>query len=108
MPSSLLLYAICTEMSSAFLTFRKFDKPRQMWYTKALRALPENGRRLASDFCSHCHCNRWEVIGMMDQFVTFGDLLELGGFLLSLATLILYIYYNHKNSNDNHHDKKKK
>ena len=45
---------------------------------------------------------------MMDQFVTFGDLLELGGFLLSLATLVLYIYYNHKNSNDNHHDKKKK
>ena len=44
---------------------------------------------------------------MMDQFVTFGDLLELGGFLLSLATLILYIYYNHKNSNDNHHDKKR-
>ena len=38
MPSSLLLYAICTEMSSAFLAFRKFDKPRQMWYTKALRA----------------------------------------------------------------------
>ena len=25
-------------MSSAFLAFRKFDKPRQMWYTKALRA----------------------------------------------------------------------
>jgi len=38
MLSSLLLYAICTEMSSAFLAFRKFDKPRQMWYTKALRA----------------------------------------------------------------------
>ena len=38
MLSSLLLYAICTEMSSAFLTFRRFDKPRQMWYTKALRA----------------------------------------------------------------------
>ena len=38
MPSSLLLYAICTEMSSAFLAFRRFDKPRQMWYTKALRA----------------------------------------------------------------------
>ena len=38
MLSSLLLYAICAGMSSAFLTFRKFDKPRQMWYTKALRA----------------------------------------------------------------------
>ena len=25
-------------MSSGFLAFRKFDKPRQMWYTKALRA----------------------------------------------------------------------
>ena len=25
-------------MSSAFLAFRKLDKPRQMWYTKALRA----------------------------------------------------------------------
>ena len=25
-------------MSSAFLAFRKFDKPRQMWYTGILRA----------------------------------------------------------------------
>ena len=38
MPSSLLLYAIFIEMSSAFLAFRKFDKHQQMWYTKALRA----------------------------------------------------------------------
>ena len=95
-------------MSSAFLTFRKFDKPRQMWYTGILRAYLKTVGGLLLIFAPTAHWNRWEVIGMMDQFVTFGDLLELGGFLLSLATLILYIYYNHKNSNDNHHDKKKK
>ena len=52
--------------------------------------------------------NRWEVIGMMDQYVTFGDLLKIGSFLLDLISVILYIYYNHKNSNQNHHGKKKK
>ena len=40
--------------------------------------------------------NRWEVIGMMDQYITLGDLLKIGSFLLDLATLILYIYYNQK------------
>ena len=45
---------------------------------------------------------------MMDQYVTFGDLLKIGCFLLDLISVILYIYYNHKNSNQNHHGKKKK
>ena len=45
---------------------------------------------------------------MMDQYVTFGDLLKIGSFLLDLISVILYIYYNHKNSNQNHHGKKKK
>ena len=35
---------------------------------------------------------------MMDQYITLGDLLKIGSFLLDLATLILYIYYNEKNS----------
>ena len=42
---------------------------------------------------------------MMDQYVTFGDLLKIGSFLLDLISVILYIYYNHKNSNQNHHGK---
>ena len=54
------------------------------------------------------HLNRWEVISMMDQYVTFGDLLKICSVLPSLANLIVYIYYNHKNSNQNHHGKKKK
>ena len=33
---------------------------------------------------------------MMDQYVTFGDLLKIGSFLLDLISVILYIYYNHK------------
>ena len=45
---------------------------------------------------------------MMDQYVTFGDLLKICSVLLSLANLIVYIYYNHTNSNQNHHGKKKK
>jgi hypothetical protein len=48
------------------------------------------------------------VIGMMDQYVTFGDLLKICSVLLSLANLIAYIYYNHKHSNQHHHEKKKK
>ena len=44
---------------------------------------------------------------MMDQYVTFGDLLKICSVLLSLANLIVYIYYNHKNSNQNHHGKKR-
>ena len=31
---------------------------------------------------------------MMDQYVTFGDLLKIGSFLLDLISVILYIYYN--------------
>ena len=45
---------------------------------------------------------------MMDQYVTFGDLLKIGSVLLDLVSVILYIYYNHKNSNQIHHGKKKK
>ena len=45
---------------------------------------------------------------MMDQYVTFGDLLKICSVLLSLANLIAYIYYNHKHSNQHHHEKKKK
>ena len=52
--------------------------------------------------------NSWEVIAMMDQFVTFGDLLKIGSILLELASLVFYIYYNHKHSNENHRDENKK
>ena len=45
---------------------------------------------------------------MMDQYVTFGDLLKICSVLLDLVSVILYIYYNHKNSSQNHHGKKKK
>ena len=45
---------------------------------------------------------------MMDQFVTFGDLLKIGSILLELASLVFYIYYNHKHSNKNHRDENKK
>ena len=45
---------------------------------------------------------------MMDQYVTFGDLLKIGSFLLDLISVILYIYYNQKNSKKHHHKKKKK
>ena len=43
---------------------------------------------------------------MMDQYITLGDLLKIGSFLLDLATLILYIYYIEKNSKKHHHKKK--
>ena len=43
---------------------------------------------------------------MMDQYITLGDLLKIGSFLLDLATLILYIYYNKKNSKKHPHKKK--
>ena len=33
---------------------------------------------------------------MMDHFITLGDLLKLGSFLLDLTSVILYIYYNQK------------
>ena len=45
---------------------------------------------------------------MMDQFVTFGDLLKIGSILLELVSLVFYIYYNHKHSNENHRDENKK
>ena len=59
-------------------------------------------------YATTAHFKRWEVISMMDKYVTFGDLLKIGSFLLDLISVILYIYYNHKNSNQNHHGKKKK
>ncbi len=39
---------------------------------------------------------------------SYAFLLRIGSFLLDLISVILYIYYNHKNSNQNHHGKKKK
>ena len=33
---------------------------------------------------------------MMDQYITLGDLLRIGSFLLDCISMILYIYYNHK------------
>ena len=44
---------------------------------------------------------------MMEQFVTFGDLMQLGEALISLATLIVLVYYNHKNSKHQSEKKKK-
>ena len=43
---------------------------------------------------------------MMDQYVTFDDLLKICSILLNLASLIFYIYYNEKNSKKHHHKKK--
>ena len=40
---------------------------------------------------------------MMDQYITLGDLLKIGSFLLDLTSVILYIYYNQKNSKKHHH-----
>jgi len=45
---------------------------------------------------------------MMDQYVTFGDLLKIGSFLLDCISVILYIYYNHKNSNADHRNDENK
>ena len=45
-----------------------------------------------------------EVIAV-DSFVTFRDLLEIGTFLISLATFITSLYKKHGNRN---HKKKKK
>ncbi len=44
---------------------------------------------------------------MMEQFVTFDDLMQLGEALISLATLIVLVYYNHKNSKHQSEEKKK-
>ena len=71
--------------------------------------IPETvGGQVFLIFTPTAHLNRREVIRMMDQYVTFGDLLKICSVLLSLANLIVYIYYNHKNSNDNHRKNKKK
>ena len=45
---------------------------------------------------------------MMDQYVTFDDLLKICSILLNLASLIFYIYYNHKNSNADHRNDENK
>ena len=45
---------------------------------------------------------------MMDQYITLGDLLKICSVLLSLANLIVYIYYNHKNSNADHRNDENK
>ena len=67
-----------------------------------IRGHTNNGRRFVS--APTAHLNSWEVIAV-DSFVTFRDLLEIGTFLISLASFITSLYYNHKNSN---HKKKKK
>ena len=82
-----------------------FDIFVEVWYTN-IRGHTNNGRRFVS--APTAHLNRREVIRMMDQYVTFGDLLKICSVLLSLANLIVYIYYHHKNSNDNHRKNKKK
>ena len=45
---------------------------------------------------------------MMDQYVAFDDLLKICSILLNLASLIFYIYYNHKNSNADHRNDENK
>ena len=45
---------------------------------------------------------------MMDHFITLGDLLKLGSFLLDLTSVILYIYYNQRNSKKHHQKIKRK
>ena len=85
MLSSLLLYAICTEMSSAFLAFRKFDKPRQMWYTKALRAyLKTVGGRI--------HAPGKGVIVM--EYVTWSDLIQYSILIVTIVALICDIFHS--------------
>ncbi len=37
-----------------------------------------------------------------------GIALKIGSILLELASLVFYIYYNHKHSNENHRDENKK
>ncbi len=78
-----------------------FDIFVEVWYT-SIRGHTNNGRRFVS--APTAHLNSWEVIAV-DSFVTFRDLLEIGTFLISLASFITSLYYNHKNSN---HKKKKK
>ena len=65
------------------------------------------GRRAGLFLLPLCICSRWEVTAMMEQFVTFGDLMQLGEALISLATLIVLVYYNHKNSKHQSEEKKK-
>ena len=43
---------------------------------------------------------------MMDQYVTFDDLLKICSILLNLASLIFYIYYNHKIVNADHRNER--
>ncbi len=78
-----------------------FDIFVEVWYT-SIRGHTNNGRRFVP--APTAHLNSWEVIAV-DSFVTFRDLLEIGTFLISLASFITSLYYNHKNSN---HKKKKK
>ena len=78
-----------------------FDIFVKVWYTN-IRGHTNNGRRFVS--APTAHSNRWEVIAL-DSFVTFRDLLEIGTFLISLATFITSLCKNHNNRN---HKKTKK
>ena len=84
---------------------RLFDIFCKVWYTR-FREHTWNGRRssLFLIFAPTAHWNRWEVIAL-DSFVTFRDLLEIGTFLISLATFIVSLCKKHDNRD---HKKKKK
>ena len=45
---------------------------------------------------------------MMDQYVTFGDLLKICSVLLDLISVILYIYYNDRLSSQVQQNQRKK
>ena len=78
-----------------------FDIFVEVWYT-IIRGHTNNGRRFVS--APTAHLNSWEVIAV-DSFVTFRDLLEIGTFLISLATFIVSLCKKHDNRD---HKKKKK
>ncbi len=90
-------------MSSAFLAFRKFDKPRQMWYTKALRAylktvggLPSLGESaVAISFgrrAGRIHAPGKGVIVM--EYVTWSDLIQYSILIVTIVALICDIFHS--------------
>ena len=72
-------------MSSGFLAFRKFDKPRQMWYTGTLRAyLKTVGGRI--------HAPGKGVIVM--EYVTWSDLIQYSILIVTIVALICDIFHS--------------
>ena len=106
MLSLLLLYAIFADLSSHFYSCENNGNYRLTFFAWCdiikSRGHTNNGRRFVS--APTVHSNRWEVIAL-DSFVTFRDLLEIGTFLISLATFITSLCKNHNNRN---HKKTKK